>query len=427
VNRFAPVASVLALSLLFSGCAFGYNRVLFVTKTNAGFEATSTPPTIQLDIARTEGVIAPQFQNGAKLPVMASFRFENDGFFAPAVGSAFTTGDAALTMAGLYADRTPGDWQTRMLLLAQPTSPTDSTLSLRAAPTLPKVFGLFPLTFQESDVRPVFFGTDTSLGIKIAWSGATGEFPDSARFGYNRTELALVPIAMEPAPTGDFKLRMSSLMATIDAGVREIGTAARPGVNFELVQYFATGRAATLLAMQQDVRKAMLARLDPHMEERKRKFDELSPEHKQVAVSFLPTLYGTLATAAPTEPLAQTLVARMDAVVPPAIATATAFDVTPYVYARPTLRDDRLLPPLLAQPFPRFLQVRAQLAESVAHLGAALADPGFTTFQNAPVTAATRDALQKDFAALKGRLAEVDRRIDDNRTVFRDAFEYFYR
>src|SRR5207253_9786451 len=166
-------------------------------------------------------------------------------FFAPSVGSAFTTGDAAMTMAALYGDRTPlNDWESRVSLIKRLNSPTDSTIELNNQPTLPKLFGLIPLTFQATDVRPVFFGTDTSLGIKIAWSGATGQFPDSARFGYNRTELALVPIAKEDVTgTAKARMHMASLMATVDAGVEDIGTAARPGLNFQLVQYFATGRA----------------------------------------------------------------------------------------------------------------------------------------------------------------------------------------
>src|SRR5207244_11898636 len=104
VKPLARVAPLLTVGLLLGGCAFGYNRVLFVTKTNAGLEATSTPPTIQLDIARTEGVIAPQFQNGEKLPVMASFRFANRGFFPPSGGSAATTGDAPVAVAPLCGD-----------------------------------------------------------------------------------------------------------------------------------------------------------------------------------------------------------------------------------------------------------------------------------------------------------------------------------
>ena len=64
------------LSIL-AGCGIGYNRTLFITKTNVGFEASAEPPTFELDISRLEGTVGPQFENGKKLPVMASFKFSN--------------------------------------------------------------------------------------------------------------------------------------------------------------------------------------------------------------------------------------------------------------------------------------------------------------------------------------------------------------
>jgi hypothetical protein len=428
IGRGPGLAWLVTAALLWGGCAFGYNRVLFVTKTNTGFEATSTPPTIHLAIARMEGVISPQFQNGAKLPVMASFRFSNDGFFAPAVGSAFATGDAAVTMAGLYADRTPlaNDWTARVGLLTQSKPPTDGTVSLTTEPTLPRILGR-QLTFQGADVRPVFFGTDTSLGIKIAWSGATAQYPDSARFGYNRTELAIVPIAKETSG-GNVNMRMSSLMATIDAGVGDIGTAGQPGLNFQLVQYFATGRAATLMAMQQDVRKAMLARLDPHKEQRKRAFEDVSRQEKTVASSFLPALYMELARQGPNDAVAAALVARMDAAVPTAIASATTLDFKRYDYTTPpNLTEITLVFAMPPTAIGKLVFYNAQLARSVQHLETALADPALTTFNGSPLSVAQRDQLKKELDTMKGKLTEVEKRIYEHRTVFSDAFEYFYR
>jgi len=424
-----PLLWLMTAALLLGGCGFGYNRVLFVTKTNTGFEVTSTPPTVHLAIARMEGVIAPQFQNGQKLPVMASFKFLNDGFFAPAVGSAFTTGDAAVTMAALYSDATPfqNDWRSRVTLLTPP-SDTDSTLSLPAEPETPRVFGRRWFTFQEKKVRPVFFGTDTSLGIKIAWSGATAEFPDSARFGYNRTELALVPIAMDNTNPKDVKMRMSSLMATIDAGVDGIGTGAQPGVNFQLVQYFATGRAATLMALQQDVRKAMLARLDPHKEVRKRQFEEVSRQEKTAALVILPGLYNELRRRSSTDPEARALVTRLDAAVPPDIATATALDFKRYNYGSPPDLVEVTVPVTMPSTAVGKLAFYTEnLAAAVTHLETALADPNLAKVNTTTVTPAVKDQLKADLERLKARLTEVEKRLFENRTVFRDAVEYFYR
>ena len=256
-----------------SGCGIGYNRVLFVTKTNVGFEADTKPPSLQLSIGRLEGVFGPQFERGQKLPVLASFRFENDGTFSPFVGSAFATGDAALALAALYGEQTPaGDWQGRLRTVTgeDSTRKVDSAIKVKNKPKISSWFGtLFgESNFQEDDVRPVFFGTDTSLGLKIAWSGTSSYVPDTARFGYGRKELAWVPLTMQKVSETEYKIKMSPLLATLDSGFRNIKLENnQPSGDFSYVQYFASGDAATLLAMQQDVRQAMLLRLDPHTKE----------------------------------------------------------------------------------------------------------------------------------------------------------------
>ncbi len=65
-----------------SGCVAGYNSMLFVTKTNAGLVVDTKPPEVSLDIGRFEGLISPTFEAGKTPPVMASFRFDSEGFFS---------------------------------------------------------------------------------------------------------------------------------------------------------------------------------------------------------------------------------------------------------------------------------------------------------------------------------------------------------
>ena len=71
-----------------SGCALGYDRMLLITKTNVGLDIDSKPPTAEISIARREGVIAPSFEEGKALPVLASFRFEG-GWFSPRISATF--------------------------------------------------------------------------------------------------------------------------------------------------------------------------------------------------------------------------------------------------------------------------------------------------------------------------------------------------
>ncbi len=276
----ARVSTLLWAPLILAGCAIGRTHVLFVTKTNAGLDVSTKPPTLELSISRLEGVVEPQFENGQTLPVMSSFKFETQRMFSPAVGSTFATGESAAVMAALYADETPlDDWIGR-LDAARGKSAThnlDAGLRLELKPDPGRALSFLPaiplvnpeLEFQVNrNVEPVFFGTETSIGLKVAWSGMTAQFPDSVRFGYHRKEIALVAVAMETVPeaattsnsrdTADYVMRLPSLLATVDTQSDISGSA-----DFSHLQYFATGHAATLLALQRDVRGAMLRRLDP--------------------------------------------------------------------------------------------------------------------------------------------------------------------
>ncbi|HSL05425.1 MAG TPA: hypothetical protein VK901_17995, partial [Nitrospiraceae bacterium] len=85
----------------------------------------------------------------------------------------------------------------------------------------------------------------------------------------------LVPISYEKDTSTPpiHKMKMSSLLATFDTGaVESPKNTGGPSLPYKHLQYFATGDAATLLALQRDVRLAMLARLDPNGELRKNQF-----------------------------------------------------------------------------------------------------------------------------------------------------------
>lgn len=424
------VSCALLLPLALGGCAIGYTRTLFVTKTNVGFDVSNTPPTFQLALARTEGVLGPQFENGQKLPVMASFKFRTGGVFSPAVGSAFATGDAAMTMAALYGDETPlkNNWQGRADLVRSEKPPMDSTLELKREPTLGDnlLFKLFTPKFQRTDVRPVFFGTDTSLGVKVAWSGMTGTLPDTARFGYNRTELAVVPIAMRQAGTladPTFKMKMASLMATIDSGVTDVQGPSSPSFGYQHMQYFATGHAATLLSMQQDVRRAMLARLDPNKEIQKQLFGTLGDREKTVAVVLLGPLYEELFKKQSSDPVAKLLVDRLNALEPPGLRR----DYKAYGYQSPNL-DDTLPPPgPPAEPFLRFLDYRNGLELNIRILEQALGDANWAQVNGTPITPQMKQQLTQTLADMKGKLRAFDQRLTENAAPLRDAVDYFYR
>ena len=214
---------------------------------------------------------------------MASFRFDSAGFFSNYIGSAFATGDAAVAMARLYsADDGPlagnNAWDIVTDAGANATKPGgkqleerfDSAVPLASVPLMP----WFVPKERPGAVRPVLFGTDTSFGFKVAWKNPESPVPDYLRLAYQRRELAFAPVTVGLARdksgalyrdkagklTNQLEANVPSLLATVDTTLelREPWKS-----DFEYLQYFASGRAATALAFRHAVRKAMLTRLDP--------------------------------------------------------------------------------------------------------------------------------------------------------------------
>jgi len=252
-----------ALASFLCGCA-GYNHTLFMTKSNVGLDFDSKPPTLEISISRKEAVIAPSFEGGQTPPVMASFKPHAGsgnafGSFFLGVDQTFAGGDAAMAMAMLYNKPTATD----------PT-PYDSTIPLTAAPDYCDWFRKIP---GAGATRPFIFGTDTSFGLKAAWSGAGGQIPDTVRLGFNRKEFAWAPLSATPASNARgntaVNVKMPAFLATIES---RQNLAVNGATRVQGLQYFATGKSATHLAMQADVRKAMHARLDPNNQAFQTKF-----------------------------------------------------------------------------------------------------------------------------------------------------------
>lgn len=237
-----------------TGCV-GYNSALFMTKTNVGLDVDSKPATLEISLARREGVIAPAFEGGATPPVLASFAIEPGAHVPlfPRISQTFAGGNASVAMASLYGSTN-----------APPYNPTNynSTLWLREEPK-PKVLGVSVKMPKPGTVKPFVFGTDTSFGLKVAWSGLTAQFPDTVRLGLNRKEFALAPVFLSHSETNrglTNAIRMPSFLATLDNST-DVGSPQKTSVRH--IQYFATGLAADNMALHPQVRQAMLQRLDP--------------------------------------------------------------------------------------------------------------------------------------------------------------------
>lgn len=252
-----PTSICLTATTLLTGCA-GYNSMLFVTKTNVGVDYDTKPPTLETTIARREVVVAPAL-DGGKPPVMASFvKTKGNGAlpFFPNISTTFAGGDAAKTISRLYGSSD-----------STANSEKDESAIYSNDKPAHKFLGFIPIHFfGKGDVSPFIFGTDTTLGLKVAWSGTTAVYPDTARLGYQRKEIALAPVfttVNDTKPTNGmlYKSKIASFLATMNSSTNVGGVS---DTNVENVQYFATGAAADNLALQPEVRRAMIQRMDPN-------------------------------------------------------------------------------------------------------------------------------------------------------------------
>lgn len=237
---------IVLLNLL-GGCAVGFDHTLFITKSNVGVDIDTKPPTAEISIARRELVIAPAFEGGQTPPVLAGFRTANRMLFGFDVSSVFAGGDAA------YVLTQPGDGEpiSMLCLSAKPVG----KLQLGPIP-----LGTYPLP-TTGEIKPFVFGTDTSFGLKVAWSGMTAQFPDSLKIGFNRKEFALAPVFEKENNdiSCPYFVGMPPFLASI-----EIATDAASPQSFaaNYRQSFSTGSAAVELAKKEEIKKLLLSRMD---------------------------------------------------------------------------------------------------------------------------------------------------------------------
>lgn len=253
-HKFKCGIAFMIAGLSISGCA-GYDRVLFVTKTNVGLDIDNKPPTAEITIARRELAITPTFQNahGADntLPLLASFALTG-GFLNPEIISRFAGGDAAIILAqGSNQQKEPYS----LCLTSEP----------HMKPLWKKIWHFLSRQNTE-DTRAFYFATDTSFGLKVGWDGSTGPYPDTLKLGYNRKELAFPPIfTTEGCPDspgeGKWKVTVPSFVASLDnsSTIKEVS---KSGTTH--IQFFATGKAATEFVKRADVNAAMNQTMYPH-------------------------------------------------------------------------------------------------------------------------------------------------------------------
>lgn len=222
---------VLSLAIALAGCASRPDTVVFVTKSSLGLDVEQTPPSASIAYDRVEGYFGPRYESGAVAPVVAVF-MTNGQLLDRRVKQLYATGDAART-------------------LLAPAEPVASD---------PK---------QEGDFKPMFFGTSTTVGLKIGYEagGSTSTFT----LGYKRKELSVIPVN-----EGRFPAVLATLQTDVDAR-------GATGSSFGAGQLFATGAAATALAARQDVREIFIDKAEAAL-------DDYRSEERQQSRHALVTL-----------------------------------------------------------------------------------------------------------------------------------------
>lgn len=250
------------------GCA-GYDRVLFVTKTNIGLDIDDKPPTAEITIARRELAITPTFDNvqgdETTLPLLASFGLTGN-FLNPEITSRFAGGEAAVRLAQGPDRQSESPNQSSICLLGK----EPDTRPLWKIPW--QSVSRFLFGRSQEDTRPFYFATDTAFGLKAAWDGTTGPYPSTVKLGYNRKELAFPPIfitkgcIVPPANSPNFdvwRVTVPSFFASLDnsSTLKEWFAS---GITH--TQFFATGKAASEFVGRRDVNSAMNKAMYPHNE-----------------------------------------------------------------------------------------------------------------------------------------------------------------
>ncbi len=206
MNNRNLILALLAAAATLEGCTSLKENVVFVTKTSLGIDFDGTPPAASIAYDRTEGYFGPRYENGAVPPVVAKISSDG-GIFDRNVKQYYATGTASNLLTG--------------------SSAKTSATSLKG------------------DAKPMFFGTSTTLGIKI---GFTTTLPDSFTFGYRRKEASLIPLGHITDSSSGTPVVKHAYPSVIGVFTTDTKAKTPSDSSFGLSQFFATGTAAEALA-----------------------------------------------------------------------------------------------------------------------------------------------------------------------------------
>ena len=233
--------AILSTLVITTGCSTTENAV-FVTKSSISIvDIDKTPASLTFAYDRTEGFFGPNYENGA-VPSVVGFISTDGQIINPKIKQLYATGEAA----DIVVDPTRTTYTTN--------NEADTLIGAR---------------------EPFLFGTSTTFGFKI---GITGADP-SLTLGYKRKEVSVIPLRKGKGEAADV---YSSVLASIDTSVDSNFSVDGENAEFENGQFFATGKAAKILASQDYMKKLFKDRAKSSLEV----FDELFNEQVKYQLSI---------------------------------------------------------------------------------------------------------------------------------------------
>jgi hypothetical protein len=248
----------LATLITMSACV-GTQSAMHLSTSNFGIDVDTTPPTTEIGLSRNELAVQPSFANGQTPSSVMSFEGTAGNGWGKGVisnfffgtGSTFATGQAA-------ANLTSGSTTTN-------NTTNVEEINLRDLPSRPNVLKLIfdkdhrYRPFKENEMFPLISGTKTVYGLDVAWDPAT-QTPRAIKAGFNRKEISYAPIIAKNEPTNEDRKAVKLKLPSVIAG-HQMNTQLDTGVEFNHIQFLATGKAADNLGANADAQSLLKKKL----------------------------------------------------------------------------------------------------------------------------------------------------------------------
>jgi hypothetical protein len=254
MNNVIKILSLVVVVFVAQGCATGYNHSLVSSQANIGLDLNAQPGKMEAAVSSSTSGMTPTFEGGQTLPILSSIstRSNKMGQIFQGQSSTVLTGDAAYNISYLYADCNKN-------VSDIPSKPeVKLTQKPKAVP-------------GPGEVKPAIFSSDAMMGLKLTVGRETPISPTAFKLGFNREEAVSTPVSVKNKIGQEMIVGTPSLIASLDhAYDLERKAAIGDSLNetpSTFHQYFAIGEAANNLSLRSDLRREVVRRITPDMQD----------------------------------------------------------------------------------------------------------------------------------------------------------------